>query len=150
MRVIGSDPYVDPANLDPGLELMDDWRKVLKESDIVSLHLPLTDETRALIGFEELKLMKCSAYLINCARGPVVKEAELVRALQNGIIAGAGVDVYDPDPPDPNHPLFRLDNVIVTPHSAAHTHEAMRNMATQAAQGIIEVLSGQEPTWPAN
>ena len=150
MRVIGYDPYVEAAHLPDGVESFDDWRQVLKQSDFISLHLPLTDETRGMIGMDELKLMKPSAYLINCARGPVVKENELVQALREGVIAGAGVDVYDPDPPALQHAFFSLENTIVTPHSAAHTNEAMTNMATQGAQGIIEVLSGKEPTWAAN
>ncbi len=150
MRVVGYDPYVDISRIDPEIKLHKDWRKVLEVSDFVSLHLPLTEETQGLIGREQLKLMKNSAFLINCARGPIVKEMELVAALEDGIIAGAGIDVYDPDPPNPDHPFFSMDNVIVTPHTAAHTHEAMRNMATHAAQGIIEVLNGKQPTWPAN
>ena len=93
---------------------------------------------------------KQTAFIINCARGAIVKEAELVEALKQGLIAGAGIDVYDPYYPEKDPPLFSKNNVIVTPHSAAFTHEALINMATHAAQGIIEVLSNQTPTWPAN
>ncbi len=116
----------------------------------MSLNLPLNDQTRGRVGMRELGLMKPTACLINCARGEIVNEADLVRALREGVIAGAGIDVYAEDPPPPDHPLFALDNVIVTPHTAAHTHEAMVNMAVHAARGIIEVLTGKPPTWPVN
>jgi len=95
-------------------------------------------------------MMKPNAFIINCARGAIIRELELVEALEQGLIAGAGIDVYNPYVPGENHPLFAFDNVILTPHSAAFTDEALINMATQAAQGIIEVLSGKDPTWPAN
>jgi D-3-phosphoglycerate dehydrogenase len=150
MRVVGYDPYVDRTVLPVEMEWAEDWRVVLGSCDVVSLHLPLTAETRGMIGIEALRLMKPTALLINCARGEIVREPDLIQALREGVIAGAGIDVYDPDPPPSEHPLFAFDNVIVTPHTAAHTHEAMRNMAVQAAQGIVEVLAGKAPTWPAN
>ena len=150
MRVIGYDPYVDRDGLDPLIQIKEDWHSVFQEADFVSLHVPLTHRTRGLVGLDQFRIMKKSAFFINCSRGPIVKEADLIVALKEGLIAGAGIDVYDPDPPAKNHPLFAMDNVIVTPHSAAHTREAMINMATQAAQGIIEVLSNRKPTWPAN
>lgn len=150
MRVVGYDPFVDRTAFPTEMEWAEDWRAVMRSCDVVSLHLPLTADTRGMIDIEALRLMKPTALLINCARGEVVKEADLVQALRDRVIAGAGVDVYDPDPPPADHPLFAFDNVIVTPHTAAHTHEAMRNMAVQAAQGIVEVLSGKVPTWPAN
>ena len=138
MKVIGFDPFVDA----PGVTRFEDWRDVLRQADIVSLHVPLIPATRGMIDFNALGLMRPKAILINCARGEVVREADLVRALQEGVIAAAGVDVYDPDPPAADHPYYAFPNIVVTPHSAAHTDEAMRNMATQAAQGIVEVLGG--------
>jgi D-3-phosphoglycerate dehydrogenase len=150
MQVVGYDPYVDPVLLDENIVLADNWYHVLRAGDFVTLHVPLNNDTIGLIGLEQFKLMKETAFFINCARGPIVKEEELVVALEQGIIAGAGIDVYDPDPPVADHPLFAMDRVIVTPHTAAHTHEAMRNMAVQAAQGIVEVLTGKPPTWEAN
>jgi D-3-phosphoglycerate dehydrogenase len=150
MRVVGYDPYVDPNLLDEDIVLADNFYDVLRAGDFVTLHLPLNKDTIGIIGLEQFKLMKQTAFFINCARGPIVKEEELVIALRQGFIAGAGIDVYDPDPPVADHPLFAMDSVIVTPHTAAHTHEAMRNMAVQAAQGIIEVLTGKQPTWEAN
>lgn len=150
MRVVGYDPYADRAVLGSRVEVFDDWRDVLRVSDVVSLHTPLTTETRGLIDRSALCLMKPTAILVNCARGAVVVEDDLVSALKEGVIAGAGIDVFDPQPPLPDHPLFDMPNVVVTAHTAAKTEEAMYNMAVQAAQGIVEVLGGRVPTWAAN
>ncbi len=119
--------------------------KLLKVSDIVTLHVPLTGETGGLIGKAEFHMMKPSAFLINCARGPLVDERELFRALKNGIIAGAGLDVFDPEPPKDDNPLFGLTNVVLSPHSAGLTAECVMRMASQAAQTIIDVLEGRHP-----
>ena len=137
MEVLGYDPYLTEQNVPPGVRLVNDWKEIIKTADIMTIHLPLTKETNQIIGLSEFEMMKPNAFFINCARGPVVIENDLVEALQTGIIGGAGIDVYDPDPPRPDHPLFRLSNVIVTPHTAAHTEEAMTKMATHAAQGIL-------------
>ncbi|MDI3538063.1 MAG: D-3-phosphoglycerate dehydrogenase / 2-oxoglutarate reductase, partial [Bacillota bacterium] len=90
--------------------------------------------------------MRPHALLINTARGPLVDEKALYEALKDGRIAGAGLDVFDPEPPEPSNPLFELPNVIVTPHMAAHTDESLRRMATWAAEGILQVLRGEYPT----
>jgi len=150
MRVIGYDPFVKTIGLEPAVEVTGDWSKVFKEADFVSLNLSLTDKTKGLVGKKEFEMMNSTAYFINCSRGQVVVEEELIDALKNGLIAGAGLDVYEEDPPSADNPLFSMENTIVTPHTAAHTHEAMRKMATQAAQGIIEVLKNKPITWPAN
>lgn len=150
MKVLGFDPYIAQKDVDPLIEVTDNWEKLFKEGDFVSLNLPLNEYTRGIVANREFSLMKKSACLINCARGPIVNEEDLIDALRQGRIAGAGIDVYTIDPPPPDHPLFTMENAIVTPHSAAHTHEAMIKMATHAAQGIIEVLQGKTPTWPAN
>lgn len=119
--------------------------EILKASDFVTLHVPSTAETKGLIGEAQLKAMKRSAYLINCARGPIVDEAALVKALKDGTIAGAGLDVFDPEPPKGDNPLFGLPNVILSPHSAGLTVECVIRMATHAAQAIIDVLEGRRP-----
>jgi phosphoglycerate dehydrogenase-like enzyme len=119
--------------------------ELLKASDIVTLHVPLTEETRGFIGEAEFHLMKPSAFLINCARGAVVNEAALFGALKDGIIAGAGLDVYDPEPPKVDNPLFGLTNIVLSPHSAGLTSECVMRMASQAAQAIIDVLEGRRP-----
>jgi D-3-phosphoglycerate dehydrogenase len=148
MKVLAHDPLVGadlPAGVEPAQR-----EQVFREGDFVSVHLPLDQSTRGSIGEKELAMMKPTACLINCARGPIVDERALLAALRAGRIAGAGIDVYTQDPPPDDHPLMTLDNVILTPHTAAHTHEAMARMALHAAQGIVEVLAGREPTWPVN
>jgi D-3-phosphoglycerate dehydrogenase / 2-oxoglutarate reductase len=150
MHVLGFDPYVRQADVDPDIEVTGEWERMFREGDFISLHTPLTPETRGCVAKREFGWMKPTAYLINCARSPLVDEEALIQALKEDRIAGAGIDVYLSDPPPSDHPLLSMENVVVTPHSAAHTHEAMVNMATHAAQGIIEVLEGKTPTWVAN
>ncbi len=150
MKVLGYDPYISPQDLDSAIELTSDWRRIFEEGDFVSLHLPLNDRTRGVVGMKEFQWMKKTAFFINCARAPIVNEKDLVQALEQGSIAGAGIDVYTISPPPQDHPFFKMKNIVVTPHSAAHTHEAMVNMATQAAQGIVEVLTNRTPTWAVN
>ena len=117
---------------------------LLKESDFVSLHVPLTDETHHMIDADDLKLMKNNTFLINTARGPVVNEKILARALQEKWIAGAALDVFEEEPKV--HPqLLDLDNVILTPHIGSATDQTRNKMAEMAAESIIAVLSGQKP-----
>lgn len=132
-------PQVE-EKLDAGKALMED---VLKNADIISLHVPLSTATRNLIGREQFAMMKTGAILINTARGPVVDEAALVEALNTGKLAGAGLDVYCIEPTPRNNPLFRLENVVVTPHMAAHTEDALR-MMSMIAQDVVRVLNGQD------
>lgn len=118
--------------------------ELLKRSDIVSLHLPLTDQTESLIDEQELDLMKETAFLINTARGPVVNESALVQALNSGSIAGAGLDVFEKEPQV--HPgLVELTNVVLTPHIGSATTSTRAQMAQMAADNIIEALSGNKP-----
>jgi len=126
-----------------GMRYEPDFDRLLGDSDIVSLHCPLTDKTRGLIGAAQLARMKPDALLINTARGPVIDEAALVRALQEGRLGGAGLDTFAVEPPDPANPLFALPNVIVTPHVAAATTGAMVRMGTIAANNIISWLRGE-------
>jgi phosphoglycerate dehydrogenase-like enzyme len=121
--------------------------ELLGRSDFVSLHTPLNSETRRLIGERELRLMKPTTYLINTSRGPVVDEGALIRALQEGWIAGAGLDVFEVEPLPVGSPLLELDNVILTPHSAGYSDVRPARMHTQAAQEIVRVLKGH---WPQN
>ena len=128
MKVLHYDPFVpDSMDLD----------ELLKEADYVSLHCPLTDDTRGLIDARRLALMKPNALLVNTSRGPVVEESALVEALKNGTIAGAALDVLCEEPPPKNHPLFGLDNVILTPHIAAFSADFEKNFWTCSAQKII-------------
>jgi D-3-phosphoglycerate dehydrogenase len=124
--------------------------ELLSQADVVSLHVPLLPDTQGLIGEAELRRMKPGAYLINTARGPIVEQAALVTALQEGWIAGAGLDVFAEEPAHSDNPLFALDNVIVTPHMASHTQEATRRMAMTVVSDVIAVLEGRQPGYPVN
>jgi D-3-phosphoglycerate dehydrogenase len=115
---------------------------LLGESDIVSLHLPLLPQSRPIIGARELRLMKPNAILINTARGGLVDEIALAEALSAGVIAGAGLDVFENEQMSNEHPLLKLSNVVVTPHIAGSTEEALRRTATQVVERIVAVLNG--------
>ena len=146
MRVLAFDPFVPADSLGDLLELTD-RENVLKESDFVSIHMPSTKETKKSFSEKEFAMMKKSAWLINTARGAIVDEEALIKALRNGEIAGAALDVTDPEPVARDTSLFTFDNVILTPHCAGCTAESMVRMGTDSAQGIDEVLSGKEPTY---
>ena len=118
---------------------------LLRESDIVSIHVPLTDETRGMIGERELRMMKPNAILVNTARGPVVDTNALVKALSEGWIAGAGLDVFDEEPLPPDHPLTRLNNVVLTPHIGSATIETRTRMADMVAENLIAFARGETP-----
>ena len=118
--------------------------EVLKIADVVSIHVPLLDSTRHLINEARLKLMKKTAYLINTSRGPVVDENALVNALKNGLIKGAGLDVYEFEP-DLAKGLAKLPNVVLTPHIASATEEARHDMAVLSVNNIIDVMEGRVP-----
>ena len=145
LRILGYDPYLKPEavtalGIEPvGLE------ELLRKSDYVSLHCPLTAETRHLIGPAQLALMKPSAYLINMARGPIVDQAALYQALAGGAIQGAALDVLEQEPPAPDEPLLKLDNVIFTPHAASWTLEAVMQLRRETAQNVVTVLAGKLP-----
>jgi phosphoglycerate dehydrogenase-like enzyme len=121
--------------------------ELLKTSDIVSLHVPLLAETRHMISAPQLKLMKKTAYLINTCRGPVVDEAALIEALSNGTIAGAGLDVFDKEPPPPNNPLFNLPNVTLTAHFAGPTYDNQYTRFRNAFDNCQRVIRGDKPLW---
>lgn len=123
MKILAYDPYVQQNEFDNAGVLNVNLEDLLKNSDVVSLHVRLTKETRHLIGEKELRLMKNTAYLINTARGELIDENALVKALKEGWIAGAGLDVFAEEPLPPNHPLLKLNNVILTPHIAGFTWE---------------------------
>ncbi len=118
---------------------------LLTRSDILSLHVPGTTETHHLIGDAELSLMKRGAMIVNTARGRIIDEAALVKALQNGQISFAALDVFEKEPIVSDSPLLTMDNVVIAPHLGASSIEAMRRMAIQVAQGVIDVLEGREP-----
>jgi phosphoglycerate dehydrogenase-like enzyme len=121
--------------------------EVLRTSDIVSLHVPLIKETRHMIGAAQLRMMKPTAYLINTCRGPVVDEPALIEALQAGTIAGAGLDVFDQEPPPPNNPLFALQNVVLTAHFAGPTWENQYTRFRNGFDNCQRVIRGEKPLW---
>lgn len=144
MRVLVADPYVEAAEIAAsGAEPVADFRSVLGEIDAVTVHTPLTPETRSLIGAPELRAMKRSAFVINCARGGIVDEPALAEALKAGTVAGAGIDVFDPEPPPPDHPLLNVDNAILSPHSAGVTIEAAIRAATESVQNVLDAFDGR-------
>ena len=130
--------------LDVRFRLMNE---ILRTSDLVSLHVPLLPATKHLIGTAELKLMKPSAYLINTCRGPVVNEPELIEALGNGTIAGAGLDVFDQEPPQADNPLFLLPNVVLTAHLAGPTYDNQYHRFRNAFDNCQRVSRGETPLW---
>jgi phosphoglycerate dehydrogenase-like enzyme len=123
------------------------FEEVLRTSDVVSLHVPLSRQTRHMMGAEQFKMMKRTAYLINTCRGPVVDEAAMTEALQNGTIAGAGLDVFDQEPPPPNNPLFALQNVILTAHFAGPTWDNQYTRFRNAFDNCQRVIRGDKPLW---
>jgi D-3-phosphoglycerate dehydrogenase / 2-oxoglutarate reductase len=145
LRVLVYDPYTDPADFRKFRIHPCSFDELLQRSDYVSLHVPLTNETRHLIGEKALRKMKSSAFLINCARGAIVDETALVSAIEEGWIAGAGLDVLETEPPAANNPLLNLPSVILTPHSAAYSEESFRDVRRRAAEAIVRVLRGG---WP--
>jgi D-3-phosphoglycerate dehydrogenase len=150
MKILAYDPNISEIKGVPEARVVTDLDAIFSEADFVSLHLPASEKTKKLIGAKHFNLMKPSAFLINAARGEVLNEAELYTALAARRIAGAALDVFDPEPPATSNPLFALDNVLLTPHTAALTKEAMARMALHAAMGIDDVLSGRTPKWPFN
>ena len=121
--------------------------EVLRSSDVVSLHVPLSKATRHMIGAAELSMMKPSAYLINTCRGPVIHEPALIEALANGSIAGAGLDVFDQEPPPPNNPLLQLQNVVLTAHLAGPTWDNQYTRFRNAFDNCQRVVRGDKPLW---
>ncbi|MDF2681774.1 MAG: 2-hydroxyacid dehydrogenase [Brevibacillus sp.] len=127
------------------LQVTTDLDRVFADSDFVTLHIPLTEQTRGVINKHHFSLMKPTAYLVNTARGGVINQDDLYEALKTGKIAGAGLDVFDPEPPRPDHPLLSLPNVIVTPHVGGTTVECNYIMATTVAKNVLRVLAGERP-----
>jgi D-3-phosphoglycerate dehydrogenase len=149
MKVIGYDPYIIQGQLGNEIQLMsrDD---LLRQADFVSMNLPCTDETRGAFGEREFSLMKKTACFINASRGGVVREEALIKALNEKTIMGAGLDVFDAEPPLADNPLLHMENVFATPHCAGSTIESQTAASLHAAIGIDEVLSGKNVSWPVN
>ena len=147
MKVLAYDPYVPQDQIKENGAQAVDLQTLLKNSDIVTIHCALTEETRHLIGKEELGLMKPEAFLINSARGALVDEKALYEVLKNGKIAGAGLDVYETEPPEASNPILKLGNVVVTPHMAGLTYETVTAQSIAIAEEIISVMNGETPKY---
>jgi D-3-phosphoglycerate dehydrogenase len=146
MKVLVFDPFLTTAPALPdGVQLVDSLDALLPQVDFITLHTPLSPETRHMIGDRELRLMKPGAYLINASRGPVIDEAALIRALQDGHLAGAGLDVYDVEPPRADNPLLQMPNVVNTPHTAANTVQGSRRSSQSVVDQILQLLAGERP-----
>jgi D-3-phosphoglycerate dehydrogenase / 2-oxoglutarate reductase len=143
MDVIGYDEYA--AYAPEGIELVGTLAELLERADAVSVHVPLTEATRGLVGEAELRRMKPTAFLINTARGPVVDAAALARALSEGWIAGAGLDVLPHEPPDAADPLLALENAIVTPHASFYSEESTRELQRRTPACVTAALAGDRP-----
>jgi D-3-phosphoglycerate dehydrogenase len=150
VRVIATDPYISKQKADLAHASVVDLEDLLRESDVLSLHAKVTDETRHMIGKKELGLMKRTAYLINTARGALIDEQALYQALREGRIAGAALDAFETEPPSPDNPLLKLNNVILTPHIASWTSDALQKEANMAMEEVRNILLGIGPKHLAN
>ncbi|MDO8644798.1 MAG: phosphoglycerate dehydrogenase, partial [bacterium] len=138
MKVIGFDPFLTPeAAQKLGIELvsLDD---LFSRADYITCHTPLNEKTRNLVNEQSFKKMKKGVYIINCARGGIVNEEALVKALQEGVVAGAALDVFVQEPPPPDHPLLKMEQVVKTPHLGAATDEAQENVSLEIAEQIVD------------
>jgi D-3-phosphoglycerate dehydrogenase len=150
MSVIGYDPFIPKEDMQKdGIKKIDELSNIMKEADFISLHLPHIPSTHHIINEEMLSKMKSTAYLINCSRGGIVDEDALYNALKEGKIAGAGIDVFENEPPK-DSPLISLDNVILTPHLGANTKEGQIRAGTVCAEQIIKSLNNEIPDFWVN
>ena len=149
VRLQACDPYVPQAEAPEGVTMVS-METLLRTSEVVSVHVTLTAETRHLLGEAELRLMRPEAYLINTARGGVIDEAALYRILRDGVIAGAAIDVFEHEPLAPESPLRTLDNVILTPHMVGHSRELMDAIPPAAAANTLHILRGELPLYTKN
>ena len=151
MHVTVYDPFLpDDVALPAGVSRTEDVDTIFAENQFVTLHTPLLPETHHLVNERRLRLMKPGSYLINASRGGVVDETALVKALQDGHLAGAGLDVFDPEPPLADNPLLKMKNVVLTPHIASNTEAGMAAMQAGTVDNIVNVLRDERPTWIAN
>ena len=157
MRLLAYDPYVHPIEAErQGVTICEDLHEMLAQSDIVSVHCALNDETRGIIDAAALRAMKETAWLVNCSRGPTVDTDDLTEALRQQQIMGAGLDVSDPEPLPAGHPLYEMENVILTPHSAGASPEGIARAGRFSTEDAIRALRGERPlnlvnpqVWPA-
>ncbi len=144
VRVMTFDPYLEKAPEEIDLRDLD---TVLKESDFISIHCPLNDSTRHLIGEKEFKKMAKKPLLINTSRGPIVDEKALIQSLQEGLVSGAGLDVLEKEPPDSQSPLLKMENVVLSPHASFYSVESISELKRRTAKNVADVLAGK---WPSS
>lgn len=149
-RIIAHDPYVAPESVREYPVTLVDFDTLLRESDLLSIHAPLTHETHHEFNEAAFRRMKPSAYFFNLGRGPIHDQRALFRALSEGWIAGAGLDVLEKEPPDPADPILTLDNVVFTPHYASYTEEAYHELRVKTAENAAAVLRGEFPKYVYN
>ncbi len=150
MTMLGYDPYVSDFEMAAlGVKKVD-LETGLRKADFVSVHVALSGQTKHLIGAKQFDLMKPTAFVVNASRGAVINQDDLVRALKEAKIAGAGLDVYDPEPPPVSDPLLGLSNVILSPHFAGDTYEAKQNCSKSVAADVLAVLAGRRPRFLIN
>ena len=142
VKVMTFDPYLEKAP--EGIELKD-FDSVLKESNFISVHCPLNNSTRHLIGEKEFRKMEKKPLLINTSRGPIIDEKALIHALREGILSGAGLDVLETEPPDSQNPLLRMENVVLSPHVGFYSEESISELKRRTAKNVADVLTGK---WP--
>ncbi len=151
MEVYVYDPFLPASAITEwGATAMQDLEELAHEVDVLTIHVPASDATHHLIDDHILRAMRSTSILVNASRGSVVDESALLRALQTGAIYGAGIDVYDPEPPGPDNPLFQVDHTVLTPHVASKTEEARVLMGKTVVRDILAVLSGRRPEYLAN
>lgn len=144
------DPFVSAEDMQACSVEKVDFEQMVRESDIISIHCPLNNQTRNLFNMETFRKMKRTAYLINAARGPIVNEQDLISALESGLIAGAGLDVLTENAVDKENPLLRMEQVVITPHAAWYSEESMVRRRVQTIESVIAALQGGEPKWLCN
>lgn len=150
MNILAYDPYVKDLQKDDGIRLYDNLEALFAEADIITLHVPNVPETRQMVTEHLLSLMKPTAYIVNTSRGEVIDQQALVKALKDGKIAGAALDVFSKEPVEVDNPLLTLDNVILTPHAAALTKESGVKMTVEAVKQVIDCLEGRLPSHIVN
>jgi len=144
-RIIAYDPYIPQKAAQELKVSLVSLEELLQQSDYISVHIPLTEETRNMLGIKQFQMMKPTAYLINTSRGALIKEDELFQALKEGLLAGAALDVTDPEPPHPDNPLIKLDEVILTAHSAHFSNLSAVELRKKAEENVFTVLGGNFP-----
>lgn len=145
MKILAYDPYTKERFKDCDYEFVDDLKELFRRADFVTLHCPDTPQTRGMVTRNLIYSMKTTAYLINTARGTLIDEKALIDALKERRIAGAGLDVFTEEPPEKDNELLKLDNVVLSPHSAAMTKEATIRMSTEAVRAVIDYFEGRQP-----